>query len=127
MGFYTDSVALSYSDVQAAKQWWVNAFDCKVVKVPSDWDNHLPSDIALTLPRDDQPTILLSSRSEVEEAGFDRPVPVVSVIFCDELKDAYERLSSRGIVVTPIQDGGDTQFFEMRDLEGNLIQVCKEP
>jgi len=28
--------------------------------------------------------------------------------------------------VTQIQDGGDTQFFEIRDLEGNLIQVCKE-
>ena len=127
MGFYTDSVALSYADVQAAKQWWVNAFVCKVVKVPSDWDNHLPSDIGLTLPRNDQPTILLSSRSKVKEAGFDRLVPVVSVIFCDELKEAYEQLSSRGIVVTPIQDGGDTQFFEIRDVEGNLIQICKEP
>ena len=105
MRFYTDSVALSYSNVQAAKQWWVNAFDCKVVKVPSDWDNPLPSDIALTLPHNDQPTILLSSRTEVEQAGFDRPLPVVSVIFCDKLKHAYEQLSSRGIAVTEIQDG----------------------
>jgi uncharacterized glyoxalase superfamily protein PhnB len=126
MRFYTDSVALSYSNAQAAQQWWVNAFDCKVAKVPPDWDNPLPSDIALTLPRNDQPTILLSARTEVEQAGFDRPSPVVTVIFCDKLKQAYEQLSSRGIVVGPIQDGGDTQFFEIRDIEGNLIQVCKD-
>jgi hypothetical protein len=126
MRFYTDSVALTYSDVQTAKQGWVNAFDCTVVKVPPDWDNQLPSDIALMLPRNDQPAILLSARTEVEQAGFDRPSPIVSVIFCDKLKQAYEQLSSRGIVVGPIQDGGDTQFFELRDSEGNLIQVCKE-
>jgi len=124
--FYTDSVALSYSNAQAAQQWWTDAFDCKVAKVPPDWDNPLPSDVALTLPRNDQPTILLSARTEVEQAGFERPSPVVTVIFCDKLKQASEQLSSRGIAVGPIQDGGDTQFFEIRDIEGNLIQVCKE-
>ena len=45
--FRTDSVTLSYSDVEAAKRWWVNAFDCKQVKVPPEWDNPLPSDVAL--------------------------------------------------------------------------------
>jgi hypothetical protein len=126
MRFYTDSVALTYSDLQTAKQWWVNAFDCNVAKVPPDWDSQLPSDIALILPRNDQPAILLSARGEVEQAGFDRSSPIVSVIFCDKLKQAYEQLSGRGIAVGPMQDGGDTQFFELRDSEGNLIQVCKE-
>jgi hypothetical protein len=127
MDFYTDSVALSYADIQGAKQWWINAFDCKVATVPPDWDNPLPSDVALKLPGNDEPTILLSGRKEVEQAGFDRPSPVVSVIFCDKLKKAYEQLSSRGILVGPIQDGDDTQFFEIRDTEGNLVQICKEP
>jgi hypothetical protein len=127
MVFYTDSVVLSYADIQGAKQWWINAFDCKVVKVPPDWDNPLPSDVALKLPGDEGPTVLLSARTEVEQAGFDRPSPVVSVIFCDKLKKAYEQLTSRGILVGPVQDGGDTQFFEIRDTEGNLFQICKEP
>ena len=48
-------------------------------------------------------------------------------MFCDELKKAHELLSSRGISVGSIQDGGDMQFFEIRDAEGNLIQICKEP
>lgn len=67
--FYTDSITLSYSDIQAAKRWWIDAFDCKVAKVPQDWDCQLPSDVALRLPCYDAPTILLKARSEVERAG----------------------------------------------------------
>jgi hypothetical protein len=63
--FHTDSVALSYSDVDAAKEWWIDTFGCKTVKVPPDWDNPLPSYVALALPGDSEPTILLSTQSEV--------------------------------------------------------------
>jgi hypothetical protein len=125
--FRTDSVVLTYSNIEGAKQWWIDAFACKVAKVPSAWDNPLPSDVALKLPGDSEPTVLLNARSEVERAGFDRSSPVVSVIFCDKLKKAYEQLSSRGILAGPIQDGGDMQFFEIHDIEGHLIQICKEP
>ena len=45
----------------------------------------------------------------------------------DNLKKAHERLSSRGVLAGPIRDGGDTQFFEIRDVEGNVIEICKEP
>ena len=128
MGLYrADSVALSYSNVEAAKQWWIDTFGCKVVRVPQDWDNPLPSDVALTLPGDSEPTILLSAQWEVAQARFDRPLPVATSIFCDKLKKAHEQLSSRGVLAGPIQDGGDMQFFEIRDPEGHLIEVCKEP
>jgi len=128
MGLYrADSVALSYSNVEAAKQWWIDTFGCKVVRVPQDWDNPLPSDVALTLPGDSEPTILLSAQSEVAQAGFQRPSPVATSIFCEKLKKAHEQLSSRGVLAEPIQDGGDMQFFEIRDPEGHLIEVCKEP
>jgi catechol 2,3-dioxygenase-like lactoylglutathione lyase family enzyme len=125
--FHTDSVALSYSNVEAAKQWWIDTFGCKVVRVPQDWDNRLPSDVALTLPGYSGPTILLNAQSEVEQAGFDRSSPIATVIFCDKLKKAHEHLSSRGVLAGPIQDGGDMQFFEIRDSEGHLIEICKEP
>ena len=87
---------------------------------------HAAPDVALKFPQDDDPTILLSAQKEVDQAKFDRPSPVVSTIFCDKLKKGQEVLSSRGILVGPIQDGGDMQFFEIRDTEGHLIQVCKE-
>jgi catechol 2,3-dioxygenase-like lactoylglutathione lyase family enzyme len=125
--FHTDSVVLGYSNVEAAKQWWIDTFGCKVVRVPQGWDNPLPSDVALTLPGDDEPTILLNARSELEEAHFDRPSLVATVIFCDKLKKAHEHLSGRGVLAGPIQDGGDMQFFEIRDIEGHLIEICKEP
>ena len=125
--FHTDSVALSYSNVEAAKQWWTGTFGCEVVRVPPDWDNPLPSDVALTLPGDSEPTILLSAQSEVEQARFDRTSPVATVIFCDKLKKAREHLSNRGVLAGPIKDGGDMRFFEIRDTEGHLIEICKEP
>jgi hypothetical protein len=53
--FYTESVTLDYSDIEGAKRWWIEAFDCHVTKVPSDWDCPLPSDIALQLPGHDAP------------------------------------------------------------------------
>ena len=125
--FYTDSITLAYSDVESAKRWWIEAFGCKVAKVPSDWDCPLPSDVALQLPGHDAPTILLNAKADVEQAGCDRPSSLASVIFCEKLKKGHEQLASRGVLVGPIQDGGDTQFFEIRDTEGNMIQVCKEP
>jgi len=125
--FYTDSVTLAYLDVEAAKRWWIGAFDCKVAKSPADWDCPLPSNIALQLPGHSAPTILLNAKAEVEQAGLDRRSPVASVIFCDKLKKGHEQLTSRGVLSGPVQDGGDTQFFEVRDTEGNVIQICKEP
>jgi hypothetical protein len=111
--FHTDSVALSYSDVEAA-----NTFGCKVVRVPKDWDNPLPSDVALTLPCDSEPTILLSAQSEVEQARFDRPSPVATVIFCDKLKKGHEHLSSHGVLAGPIQMGATCSSLKCATLKG---------
>lgn len=125
--FHTDSVTLAYSDVENAKRWWIEAFDCRVARVPSDWDCPLPSDVALQLPGHSAPTILLNAKVEVEQAGFDRPLPIASVIVCEKLKKGHEQLTNRGVLPGPIQDGADTQFFEIRDSEGHVIEVCKEP
>ena len=93
MVFSTESIALSYANVPAAKQWWMNAFDCKAVPGPSDCDDPLPSDVALKFPGNDEPAILLSARTELEQAGLDRSSPVVSTIFCNKLKKAHEHLA----------------------------------
>jgi hypothetical protein len=123
MKFNTDSLALTYSNIEAAKQWWIETFDCQVAEIPEDWDNTLPSDVALKFPRR---TILLSARAEVDQAKFDRPTPVVSTTYCDELEKGHELLSTRALLVGPIQDGGDMQFFEIRDTARHLIQVRNE-
>jgi hypothetical protein len=126
MKFYTDSLTLAYVSVEAAKQWWISVFDCKVAKLPQDWDDPLPSDVALRFPQDKEPAILLSAQAEVDQAKLEMPSPVVCTIFTDKLKKGHEQLSNRGVIVGPMQDGGDTWFFEIRDIEGHLIQVCEE-
>ena len=63
--FWTDSVILVCSDVAATADWWIRYFQCKRVALPRDWDDPLPSDVALQLPGADRPTILLSAHAEV--------------------------------------------------------------
>ena len=121
---WTDSIVMLYSDPEAFTRWWGEMFGCKQVGLP-DWDNPLPSDIALQLPGTDEPSILLSSRQEHQQAGLampDRPI-----LFCNKLEKAHRHLLETGANPGPIQDGGDTTYFEVRDPEGNVIEVCKEP
>jgi hypothetical protein len=124
--FYADFLSLTCADTQTEKQWWIASFDCKEVKVPADWDCPLPSDVALKLPGADAPTILLSDRAEVQRAAYDRPNDH-PIVFCSNLKKAHEHLRGRGTTPGPIQDVGGAQFFELRDPDGRVIEICKEP
>jgi hypothetical protein len=124
--FWTDSIALCCSNLAVARKWWIESFDCEEVKVPEDWDCSLPSDVALRLPGDELPTILLSDWAEVRGAGYERSNGH-SIIFCNKLTKAQEYLRRRGATTGPIQDGGGTEFFEVRDPEGNIVEVCREP
>jgi catechol 2,3-dioxygenase-like lactoylglutathione lyase family enzyme len=124
--FSTDSIALCCSDVDACKKWWMESFDCKHVKVPREWDCILPSDVALILPGDEAPSIALSDWAEVRKAGYERSNDH-TIVFCRTRQKAHEHLRGKGVAASPIQDGGGTQFFEVRDPEGNVIEICKEP
>ncbi|HEY5174988.1 MAG TPA: hypothetical protein VII95_05425 [Terriglobales bacterium] len=122
--FWTDSVVLCYSNVEEAKQWWIKTFDCGEANARED--DPLPSDVALKLPGDAEPSIWLSDRAEVLQAGLQRS-DEHPIIFCSKLQKAHEYLLGIGAAPGLIQDGGDTQFFEIRDSEGNVIEICKEP
>lgn len=124
--FWTDSIALCYTNVAAAKTWWIESFECKEAKVPRDWDCTLPSDIALQLPGQKGPTILLSDWAEVREAGYSRSNDH-TIIYCSRLSKAQQHLSAKGLAIGPTQESGGAQFLEVRDPEGNVIEVCKEP
>lgn len=123
--FHTDSLVLCYSNLNVARHWWIATFDCRQVNVPAAWDDPLPSDVALSLPGDSEPTILLCDKAEVREAGYaranDRPL-----VFCTKLTKAREYLDKKGATPGPIQNGGGPQFFEILDPEGNTIEICKE-
>jgi hypothetical protein len=123
--FWTDSIVICCSNVESAKRWWIETFECNQAKVPEEWDEPLLSDKALKLPGADEPTILLNDRNEVKLAGLampaDRPI-----LFCHKLEKAYEYLEGKRASPGPIQETGGTQFFEVRDPEGNVIEICEE-
>jgi catechol 2,3-dioxygenase-like lactoylglutathione lyase family enzyme len=121
-----DFIGLSYADLETARRWWVQVFDCKQVKVPENWDCPLPSDVALKLPGLDEPTILLSNEAEVRQAGYDRPNGH-SIIYCSKLPKAHDHLKAMAANPGAIENSGGTQFFNLSDPEGNMIEICKEP
>ena len=50
------------------------------------------------------------------------------MLYASNLKKAREFLSSCGVNVREVQeDGQGTHFFEMRDMEGNVIEISEEP
>ncbi len=124
--FWTDSISLCYSNIAAAKTWWIRSFGCKEEEVPTEWDCTLPSDVALRLPGHDLPTILLSDLAEVVNAGYERSNNR-PILFCSKLAKAQEQLNRAGVVAGPIQHGGGTEYFEVHDPEDNIIEVCREP
>ena len=124
--FHVDSVSIDCTSVDTARQWWIQMFDCRAVKPPENWDNPLPSDVALTLPGYDEPAILLVSEAERRLAGYarseERPI-----VFCKKVKKARDFLERKGANPTPIKEQGGAKFFEIQDPEGNTIEICEEP
>lgn len=50
------------------------------------------------------------------------------ILFTKNIHKARDYVSSRGAAVGPIErDAQSTPYFEIRDLEGNVIEVCEEP
>jgi hypothetical protein len=50
------------------------------------------------------------------------------MLYTSRIEKAREYLTSRGVFVGEIQqDRQGTHFFEMRDLENNVIEICEEP
>ncbi len=124
--FYTgDGVFFTYSDLGAAKRFWIDTFGCKETKVPANWDCILPSDVALRLPGEDEPGIGLSDRAEVESAGYER-TNARAIIYCRNIRKAHEHLAAWGAKPATIGELGGMQFFEIKDCEGNTIEICLE-
>jgi hypothetical protein len=49
-------------------------------------------------------------------------------LYTSNIKKAKELLSARGVSAGEIQqDAQGTHYFELRDLEGNAIEVTEEP
>ena len=123
--FSTESLVLTYANLENAKDWWVQTFGCKEAALPG-WDDPLPSDIALALQGSQEPTILISDKAEeLEQFGAARPKDR-PILFCSKLEKAREHLLAKGMAPGAIQGESGPRYFEVSDPEGNVIEVCEE-
>ena len=50
------------------------------------------------------------------------------MLYTSRIEKARDFLTTRGVNVSEIQqDRQGTRFFEMRDLEGNVVEITEEP
>ena len=45
-------------------------------------------------------------------------------LYAPDVHEAQQRLLDAGVEATPIQSGGNVEFFQFKDLDGNMIGVC---
>jgi hypothetical protein len=113
-----DSFYIGVLDLTAATSWYIEKLGLQ--KVPVEMDD-AEGFVALGFSKRDQTAICLGPRG--------RPTDGTSpMLYAGNVIKAREVLSSRGVKVGDVQeDRQGTQYFEMRDLEGNLIEVSEEP
>ena len=113
-----DSFYIGVLDLTAATAWYIEKLGLQ--KVPVEMDD-AEGCVALGFSKKDQIAIALGPRGK----PIDGTTPM---LYASNVQKARDALSSRGVNVGDIQqDRQGTHYFEMRDLEGNLIEVSEEP
>ena len=114
-----DSFYIGVLDVESATSWYIEKLGLQ--KVPAEMDNP-EGCVALGFSKKDQTCIaVLGPRGK----PTDETTPI---LYASNIRKAREVLGSRGVNVGEIQeDRQGTHYFEMRDLEGNVIEVSEEP
>ena len=113
-----DSFYIGVFDLTAATAWYIEKLGLQ--KVPVEMDD-AEGCVALGFSKKDQTAITLGPRGKPTDG-------TTPMLYASNVKKAREVLSSRGVNVGDVQqDRQGTQYFELWDLEGNLIEVSEEP
>lgn len=103
-------------DLAAAASWYAEKFGLR--QTPTKFDDGQKG-IELTLS--DEVFFVLGPR----DLPADQDTPM---LYTSRIQKARDFLISRGVTVGEIQqDRQATRFFEMRDLENNVIEIVDEP
>jgi len=113
-----DSFYIGVMDVAGATSWYIEKLGLQNVPVEMD---DAEGCVALGFSKKDQTTLVLGP--------LDKPsYETTPMLYASNIEKAREVLSSRGVNVGEIQrDQQGTHYFEMRDVEGNVIEVSEEP
>lgn len=116
---FTSSGGANYigvRDLAAATSWYIEKLGLRTVNVEMDEPEGC---VALGFAKDDYALCLGPPGRPTDE--------LTPMLYSSNLKKAREHLTSRGVNVGEIlQDRQGTHYFELRDLEGNLIEICQE-
>ena len=104
-------------DIPAATAWYMEKLGmCKIQTGIED----CPECVALGFERDEYAITLGPAAGPPEE--------LTAMLYSNKVPKARELLASRGVRVGEIQqDRQGTHYFEMQDLEGNVIEITEEP
>jgi catechol 2,3-dioxygenase-like lactoylglutathione lyase family enzyme len=118
------SMYLPVHNLEAASAWYrdtLGFFDA----LP-DEDDEPGATVALVLVREGG--VLTLRVIDPQKPGTDAAEPSVPTLYARNINKAREWLVSRGVAASPMQrDRQHTQYFEFRDLDGNLLEVSEDP
>ena len=114
MSMFSGSIYIGVRNLNAAIAWYIDKFELTKSKKPIDEEI---GDVAL-----------VSNDGKIFIAmGAPNPANVETRIFnVRKIEKAREWIESRGISMGPLLTDGQNQYFEIRDLENNMIEICQE-
>lgn len=123
--FISDNCAVLVRSLQASRAWYREKLHLKDAPKRSEDDSGRPF-VDLTLSGDSLITLLEAEPGSFKPSDYEpdtRPI-----LFTRNLEKTYDWFGERGVAVGPLtSDSGGNQFFKFQDLDGNSIEVCKEP
>jgi hypothetical protein len=112
-----DSFYVGVLDLAAATAWYTEKLGLRKVPLKT---GEARGCIALGFSKNDDACITLGPRVPADG--------MTPMLYATKANSARDALSSRGVIVGEIQkDRQGTQFFEIRDLEDNGIEISEEP
>jgi hypothetical protein len=111
-----DSLYVGVVDVAAASAWYIDKLGLRQVVLDNE-----EGCVALAFSKKDMTAITLGPRSRPADGA-------TPMLYASNVERAREKLISRGVCVGPIkEDRQGTHYFVIRDLDGNPIEITKEP
>ncbi|MEO5936381.1 MAG: hypothetical protein ABIP81_04125 [Terriglobales bacterium] len=124
--FYVqEPVFISYNKLEASIVWYMENLGCrKPAKDEAQDDDGKPLENVLLLGDDYAGTVIFCG-ADVESPST---VPItVPIINTRKIEQAHRFLSERGVSCGAVQrDRSGRAYFEFRDLDDNVIEVCDE-
>lgn len=117
--YFGDNISVGVKDLDGAIAWYEEKFGLK--RTPQKSEDF---DAFLAIGKKDETGLALClippGQSAVNVEGH-------PILFTKTIEAAYEEFSSKGVYVEPIQsDSGGNKLFRFRDLDQNVIEVCRE-